>query len=117
MGFTEILFILVIYLLLFGAKGMPSLARNLGKAMREVRRATSDIQREMMDGVNDIKKDFDTDARSKPQQGPKDQAEIAEGESDSTSRPKPMDQPGADASEKSSPPGTTPKDQPEDGAK
>ncbi len=55
MGTSEIFFIFIIYLLLFGAKGIPSLAQGLGKAIRQFKDATGDIQREIMDGANDIK--------------------------------------------------------------
>ena len=58
MGGTEIIFIFLIYLLLFGAKGIPSLARNMGKALRFFREATGDIQKEMMDGANENKKEL-----------------------------------------------------------
>jgi sec-independent protein translocase protein TatA len=36
-GFTEILLILVIILILFGPKKLPELARSVGKAVREYR--------------------------------------------------------------------------------
>jgi len=69
MGTTEIIFIFVIYLLLFGAKGIPSLAKSMGDGIRHFRSATDDIQREIMKGTNDLKSDFKkaTDLRSKPQ--------------------------------------------------
>jgi|TARA_B110000908_G_scaffold78348_1_gene94040 sec-independent protein translocase protein TatA len=69
MGTTEIIFIFVIYLLLFGAKGIPSLAKTMGEGVRHFRSATDDIQREILKGTDDIKKDFKkaTDLRSKPQ--------------------------------------------------
>jgi sec-independent protein translocase protein TatA len=54
MGTLEIAFIFVIYLLLFGAKGIPSLAQTLGKAVRQFREASSDIQREMMNTGREI---------------------------------------------------------------
>jgi len=68
MGTTEIIFIFVIYLLLFGAKGIPSLAKSMGDGIRHFRSATDDIQREIMKGSNDLKSDFkkSTDLRSKP---------------------------------------------------
>jgi sec-independent protein translocase protein TatA len=68
MGTTEIIFIFVIYLLLFGAKGIPSLAKSMGDGIRHFRSATDDIQREIMKGSNDLKSDFKkaTDLRSKP---------------------------------------------------
>lgn len=67
MGTTEIIFIFVIYLLLFGAKGIPSLAKSMGDGIRHFRSATDDIQREIMKGSNDLKSDFKkaTDLRDK----------------------------------------------------
>ncbi|MFB0515881.1 MAG: twin-arginine translocase TatA/TatE family subunit [Candidatus Neomarinimicrobiota bacterium] len=47
LGFGEILVILFIILLLFGAKKLPELARGLGKGMREFKRATNEIQDEI----------------------------------------------------------------------
>jgi sec-independent protein translocase protein TatA len=55
MGATEIVFIFVIYLLLFGAKGIPSLAQTMGKAVRQFRDASNDIQREIMNTGKEIK--------------------------------------------------------------
>jgi sec-independent protein translocase protein TatA len=40
-GFTEILLILVVLLLLFGSKKLPSIASDLGTAIRELRRSLS----------------------------------------------------------------------------
>ena len=58
MGATEIVIIFLIYLLLFGAKGIPSLAKSLGEGVRHFRSATDEIQREILDTKNDIKTDF-----------------------------------------------------------
>ncbi len=58
MGMTEIVFIFLIYLLLFGAKGIPSFARTMGKAVREFRSATDQIQREILSTSDDIRKDI-----------------------------------------------------------
>ena len=43
-GFQELLVILLIILLLFGAKRLPELARALGKGIQEFKKAASDIQ-------------------------------------------------------------------------
>lgn len=58
MGVTEIVFVFVIYLLFFGAKGIPSLAKTLGESVRHFRSATDEIQREILDTGNEIKTDF-----------------------------------------------------------
>ena len=43
-GGTEIIIILMLVLILFGAKKIPDLAQGLGKGIREFRKATKDIQ-------------------------------------------------------------------------
>lgn len=40
----------------FGAKGIPTLAQTLGKAVYQFRNATKDVQDEIMKGANDIRK-------------------------------------------------------------
>jgi len=52
LGFGEILVILFIVLLLFGAKRLPELAKGLGHGLREFKRATSDIQDEIQSATN-----------------------------------------------------------------
>ncbi len=43
-GFTELLLIFLVIMLLFGAKKLPELARGLGQAMREFRRAAREVE-------------------------------------------------------------------------
>lgn len=43
-GFTEILVILVVALLVFGPQRLPELARSLGKSLAEFRRASTDLR-------------------------------------------------------------------------
>lgn len=50
MGAGEILLILLVVLLLFGAERLPSIARSLGKTMEELRRTAKDFTRDIMDG-------------------------------------------------------------------
>jgi len=52
LGGTEILIILLVILLLFGAKRIPELAKGLGKGIREFKDASKGIQQEIEDGVN-----------------------------------------------------------------
>jgi sec-independent protein translocase protein TatA len=49
MGAGEILLILVVVLLLFGAERLPAMARSLGKALEELRRAARDLTHDLMD--------------------------------------------------------------------
>ena len=49
MGAGEILLILVVVLLLFGAERLPVMARSLGKALEEFRRAARDLTHDLMD--------------------------------------------------------------------
>ena len=46
LGAWEILLILLVVLLVFGAKRIPELARGLGKGIREFKDATNDIKQE-----------------------------------------------------------------------
>ena len=46
-GGTEIVFILFIVVLFFGADKLPEIARGLGKGMRQLKDATNDIKHEV----------------------------------------------------------------------
>jgi sec-independent protein translocase protein TatA len=69
MSAGEIVIILFVYLLFFGAKGIPSLAQTLGKAVYQFRNAAKDVEQEIMKGAQDIKKSV---------QVPLDQMEVSE---------------------------------------
>ena len=55
----EIFIVIIIVLLLFGAKKIPEIAKGLGKGMREFRKATDDIKKEINDQSREITKDID----------------------------------------------------------
>ena len=55
---SEIFIIVLVVLVLFGAKKIPELAKGLGKGMREFKKATDDIKKEINDSSNDIVKDI-----------------------------------------------------------
>lgn len=51
-GGLEWLVIILLVLILFGAKKIPELARGIGQGISEFRRATTDIRREIENGAN-----------------------------------------------------------------
>lgn len=51
-GFPELLVVLLIVLLLFGAKRLPEIARGLGKSIQEFKKGVKEIERD----VDDVKK-------------------------------------------------------------
>lgn len=55
-GTQELLIILVIVLLLFGAKKLPELARGLGKSMQEFKKATREVEDNFKEAMNDESK-------------------------------------------------------------
>jgi sec-independent protein translocase protein TatA len=52
-GLPEILIILVLILLLFGAKRIPEIAGSFGKGITEFKRNMGDAQRQIMDPVRE----------------------------------------------------------------
>ena len=60
-GGSELIFVILFVVMLFGADKIPEIAKGLGKMMREVKDASNEIKREIKDSSNQIKKDLDTD--------------------------------------------------------
>lgn len=60
-GMPELIVILVVALIVFGPKQLPELAKTMGQAMREFKKATSDFRRtiEVESDMADVKKEFD----------------------------------------------------------
>ena len=52
-GGWEILLIMMVILIFFGAKKIPELARGLGKGIREFKDATTDIKKDLESGIKD----------------------------------------------------------------
>ncbi|TVR38957.1 MAG: twin-arginine translocase TatA/TatE family subunit [Cryomorphaceae bacterium] len=50
----EIFVIALIAIMFFGKKGIPNVARTLGKGVRQFRDATQEIQRDILDSTRDI---------------------------------------------------------------
>jgi sec-independent protein translocase protein TatA len=82
----EIIFAVLIALLLFGSKEIPKLARTFGKGMKEFKRATDDIKREIessspevVEDFKDIKKNLTKDANDIKKNFTKDADQIIKG--------------------------------------
>jgi sec-independent protein translocase protein TatB len=60
-GMQELVLILVIALIILGPKKLPDVAKSLGKALNEFKRATSDIKEslEVDQSLSTVKKSFD----------------------------------------------------------
>ena len=54
LGFSEMLMIFVIALLVFGPKKLPELGKSLGKGIREFKKATEELKANWEDHVKDI---------------------------------------------------------------
>ena len=52
MGPWEIVLILIVVLLVFGAKRIPEIAQSLGKGITEFKRGVKDVQTEIENNVN-----------------------------------------------------------------
>lgn len=63
MGFMEILLILIVVLLLFGAKRIPEIAQSMGKGIREFKKSVSDVDRSIREPepANRFDRDYSAD--------------------------------------------------------
>jgi sec-independent protein translocase protein TatA len=76
-GGWEIVLILAVVLILFGAKKLPELAKGLGQGIKEFKKATSEVQNEINSAMDDnrysnprqIVRDTEEASQSKPAEG------------------------------------------------
>ena len=54
----ELLVIMIFILLFFGSKGIPGIARTLGRTMRQIRDASAEVQREIQRGANEVQQGY-----------------------------------------------------------
>ena len=57
LGMTELVIILLIVLLLFGAAKLPEIARALGKSIKEFKKAGKEIKNDLEEVTKEEKKD------------------------------------------------------------
>jgi sec-independent protein translocase protein TatA len=67
LGAMEIFLILLIVLLLFGAKRLPELSRSMGKSLREFKKATSEVEDDIRSAMNEDPNDDKKRAQEKKQ--------------------------------------------------
>lgn len=69
-GTTELILIIIVVILLFGARRIPEIARGLGRAAHEFKKAKNEIAREADDLAADEKTRGQTDGKpGKPDAG------------------------------------------------
>lgn len=92
-GMPEMLLILAIALIVIGPKKLPDLAKSLGRALREFKKATSELKEsiELDSELKEVKKGF-TNSFSDKKETLKSQPEV-------TDNPKPSDQKVTDLKE------------------
>lgn len=65
-GAMEMMLVAVIGLLLFGGKGLPDMARTLGKIVREFKKASSNVEAEVKRVMNEEPDNRPTPPRPRP---------------------------------------------------
>jgi sec-independent protein translocase protein TatA len=58
-SFGEIFIVVAVIFIIFGPQRIPEFARKFGKGMREIKKASSEIKREINKEVNQFKTDVD----------------------------------------------------------
>jgi len=60
----ELIIILLVVLLFFGSKGIPDIARTMGRAMRQVRDASDEVRREIHKGASDVRRTVEMERKA-----------------------------------------------------
>ena len=106
-GMPELLVILGLALIILGPKKLPEIARGLGKAMREFRRATTDLREQFEEETKELKDVTDTirEEVSLEEEGEfgLDEGYEPTAESEGEPRDKPIGAPGEESSEEQVP--------------
>jgi sec-independent protein translocase protein TatA len=65
LGGWEILLILIIVLVIFGPKRLPEMGRSLGKAIKEFKNAGKEIQKDIVESIDEADRDSTTTPANK----------------------------------------------------
>ncbi len=74
LGFGELMVILVIVLVLFGARRVPEIGASIGKGIREFKKNISDIDREVRDPLREARTTDRLAAGQEPVRAPEEAA-------------------------------------------
>jgi sec-independent protein translocase protein TatA len=85
----ELVMVLLFVLLFFGSKGIPDVARTMGRLLRQVRDASQEVQREIHKGASEVRREVEDQRRSF-------QAGLPDGEGTPPTAPGPKEPPKDD---------------------
>ncbi len=79
-SFGEIFIIITVIFIIFGPQKIPEIARKVGKGVRQVKKASTEIQREINTEVSKYKTDLDMERMVNESDPPKEKTEKEEPE-------------------------------------
>lgn len=82
-GFPELMVIFVVALLVIGPQRLPEVARSLGRTLRELKRATTDLQ-----NTFDLEEEFETEPKAGPSSTEEAKTDEPKAEAAGTEAPK-----------------------------
>lgn len=65
LGWPEIILIFAVFILLFGAKKLPELARSMGKSIKEFKKATTSIEEDIRTAMDEDTSEKKIDTKNK----------------------------------------------------
>ena len=88
LGGWEIVLILAVVLILFGAKKLPELAKGLGQGIKEFKKATKDVRSDLENAMNDDADQYAPPPARRIESPPAKAPETAESAHAATGEPK-----------------------------
>ena len=101
LGGGELLVILLFVLIFFGSKNIPSLARGLGKGIREFKDAMNGVQSELRQGMHEVERQVEQAGEPEPKKVINTTQEIPAPEENKSIPPPPVFTPPSDSQARS----------------